>query len=349
MDMLSRIFFEIANRFLGIASKFLMSNDAKKEKIKQLIDDGVTKIKVQLYDEAIKCFEEAIRLDPRSLGAHLAMIQGLREKGKDLEALSWGKWALTLADSAPKRAKVYLLLGSTALDTFKRSHALEHAKQSLDFYQLALEEDPMDLRPMWNSVETHMEIFLADWADEVTQVKHRKDAERGLRYLDKSLMRRNDASLAARFVREGETIEKRLSERAMSVPEFNEGLGRLRIYAKAREDLHNLERIVDRSDDDGKGFRRKILAYVMAAVGSCVLGVLLSAMSVAEGAQTYQIETWQVEYTCSQSTEMTPRVDQVFVLKGDDAFEVSIVDLDWDEIKRLGTVDPDWEEMKKFV
>lgn len=345
MEGLSRFLFEISGRLLKSTDKFLMCNDAKKESIKQLIDKGALKVEAGLPDEAIKCFEEAIRLDPKSFGAHLAMIEGLRAKGKDLQALSRGGFALALADSSLKRKTAYLLLGSTALDTFRRSLDLDHANQSLGFYQLALEEEPMELRAVWNSVETHIEVVCADRVDDVIRMKHRKNIEGRLTYLDKSLTQLNDASLAARFVKEGEKIQKRLSERAMSVPEFSEGLGRLRIHAEASENLQNLRRVIDSSDDNGKRFRRKVLPWILAAafLGA---GVLVNA---AQGAETSQIKAWQVEYTCSQPTEVTPRVDQVFVLAGNDALEVATVDLDWDEMKRLATVDPDWEEMKKFV
>lgn len=348
IESLARFLFEISGRFLGSPANFLMCNDAKKESIKQLIDDGAMKIKAKLYDEAIKCFEEGIRLDPKSLGAHLAMIEGLRAKGKDLEALSEGGFALALADSSLEKKTVYLSLGSTALDTFKLSFALDHANQSLGFYQLALKEDPTELRAMWNLVETHIEVFCADRLDEDIRMEHRKEMQRGLAYLNEALTGQNNASLARLFVKEGERIQKRLSERAMSVLEFNEGLDSLRMHEEAWEDLQNLQRIVDSSDDNGKGFRRKVLAYVMAAV-FFVSGVLLSVMSVAEAAETSQIETGQVEYTRSQPTEVTPRIDQVFVLEGNDELEVATVDLDWDEMKRLATVDPDWEEIKKLV
>ena len=277
------------------------------------------------------------------------MLEGLRAKGKDLEALAKGGFALALADSSSKRKIIYLVIGSTALDAFRRSLALDHANQSLGFYQRALEEEPMELRAVWNSVETHIEVVCAEGLDEVVRMQHRKDMEKRLAYLDKSLTQRNDASLAARFVKEGERIQKRLSERAMSVPEFSEGLGRLRMHAEAREDLQNLQRIVDSSDDDGKVFfRRKVFAYGRLAV-FFVSGVLWLVMSNAEGAETNQLETYQGEYTRSQPLDVTPQIDQVFVLGLDDELEVATVDPDWDEIKRLATVDPDWEEIKKLV
>ena len=322
------------------------NKENKKEWIKKLIEDGARKIDAGHYDEGLKCFEKAIRLNPKSFGAHLAMTRGLREKGKDLQALTCGGIALGLANSSLERKLVYLELGTASLDAFKHSHFLEHANQSLDYYQLALEEDPTELRAVWNSIETHIEVVLACRSNDDMRVKHEKEVARKLTCLDESLMQQNDASLAARFFMDGKRIQRRLSERATSIPKFSEEIERLRMHAEVNEDLQNLQRHADCSNDGDKWHIKRGLAYVFVAVLWVVAGVL---MNPAEGAETSQIETCQVEHTRSQPIEVTTCTGQAFGSVDDDEANVATVDPNWDEMKLLATVDPDWEEIKNLA
>ena len=183
MANLEEVLFETANRLIQSVDKLPKYDDNKRGRVIELIDDGARKIKAELYDEAIACFEEAIHLSPRSFGAYLSMIRGFREKGKDLEALSWGGFTLALADTSQKRTLVYLLMGSAALDTFRLSLAIEHANQSLAFYQLALKESPTAFFAVWNSIETHIEVVCVDTMDDITHRKHRRYIKNKLTYL----------------------------------------------------------------------------------------------------------------------------------------------------------------------
>ena len=108
------------------------------------------------------------------------------------------------------------------------------------------------------------------------------------------------------------------------------------------------QQVVDSSDDDSKGLKKKVLAYILAST-FLVTGDLVSVMSGAEGGETSQIETYQVEDTHSQPIEVRAQIDQVFALEVDGQLEVVTVDPQWDEMNRLATVDPDWEEVKKLA
>lgn len=349
MANLDETLLETALRLLQNVEKLPIYRDDKKERIRQLIRDGAKKIKAQLYDEAINCFEEAILLNPRSLGTHLAMIKGFRAKGKDLEALSWGGFALALANTRDERKTIYLLLGSTALDTFKLSLALDHANQSLDFYQLALEEDPTELRAVWNSVETHIEIVCAKRLEETIRIKHKMYVEKKLLYLNDSLMRKMNVSLARKFIEEGEKIEKRLNQKSISVPEFSDGFGRLRMLMEDDEIYQDLtQEFVDSPESYDKGAARKILAYILATVISTSMLSLMSGD--ARGAEPFsQVETYETDDVRSQPMEEISRIERVFALGVNGELEVVTVDPDWDEVELLATVDPDWDEVEKFL
>ena len=347
MENLEEVLVESALLLLRNLDELPKYDGRNQEQVKKFIDDGAQKIKAKLYDEAIHCFEEAIRLSPRSFGAHLAMIKGFREKGKDLEALSWGGFALALADTREKRKLAFLLMGSAALDTFKLSRAIDHANQSLVFYRLALEEDPTELRAVWNSIETHIEVILSDQLDDVTRLRHRRNIENKLVYLNETFSRSGDVSLPSRFVVEGEKIERRLREKAVTVPEFNEGLFKLRSHVQSGDDIQMANHYVGEADNS-QGLRTKIRAYVLMLA---ILSALPSSSGDAHASANATIPGTPalIEEVAKEPIYGNPKVDRVFVPRSGSQLEVAVVDPDWDEIKELAVVDPDWEEMKKFA
>ena len=348
MVELSKMLAETAMRLLRSVQELPQYDDAKRERVKELIADGAKKIQAELYDEAIRCFEEAIRLNPRSLGAHLAMIRGLKCKGSDLEAMSWGGFALALADTGAKRSLVYLLLGSTALDTFKISHSLDHAQQSLGLYYRASHEQPTEYRAVWNAVETHMEILFLHPSDELLRKKHTNEIRKKMGYLSSTFTQTPNHSLASRFVQEGEKILKRSDKTQMSIPEFVSGLNEIRKHAGVLEDdVQSLSHRVDGSDHDSRGLRKKVLAYVLAS--ALLAGSMYFGMDHASGAEGSRGGSVQVEQLDSNSSERERRPPIVFRLGTGNQIETASLDPDWQEIEELATVDPDWDEMKQFA
>lgn len=347
MENLKEILFETADLLLQSVDKLPKYDDKTTGRVVELIDDGAKKIKAELYDEAIACFEAAIRLSPRSFGAYLSMIRGFREKGKDLEALSWGGFTLALADTSQKRTLVYLLMGSAALDTFKLSLAIEHANQSLGFYQIALEEDPTELRAIWNSIETHVEVVCVDSMDDITHMKHRRFIENKLTYLNDQFTRSDNPTLATAFVVDGEKIQERLREKKISIHEFDEGCNKLRSHAGGSDEIHHMSRELE-SKSGHVGLRKKVLIYVIASA-MLAGGGFFATIVGAEGAEKTTGAIQQIESSRDERIGGNPNIDRVFAPGPDDQLEVVVVDPTWDEMKQLATVEPSWDEFKALA
>ena len=344
-------------RLIELTSQLPIFEDKKTERVKELIGEGGKKIAAGLFDDGIRCFEEAIRIKPRSFGGHLAMIDGYRKSGRDLEAISWGGFALSYAKSKAERGLVYGLLGSTALETFRLSGLLGHADQSLTFYHLALNENPTDLRPVWNAVETHLEILLGEIRNESTKAKHREEIMRKMTYLIATLEKSPNVTLVRKFVIEGERMERRLKENALVLSEFSKGFIALKNIANRGDSIQEISQLSG-SEVEGKdqANRKKILAYVLASA-LLVSGGLYSIFNEAEGADLNLQNHYEQVLSVGNTPEKTevlhsdnrPQTENVFALSSDNNLEVATVDPDWEEMKKFATVDPDWEEMKKYA
>ena len=344
-------------RLVELVAQLPTFEDKRTERVRQLIGEGGEKIAAGLFDDGIRCFEEAIRIKPKSFGAYLAMIDGYRKSGKDLEAISWGGFALSHAKSNTERGLVYILMGSTALDTFRLSGFPGHADQSLAFYRQALNENPTDLRPVWNAIETHLEVIVREVSNEISEADHKEEMKRKLSYLIATLEKTPNSTLVAKFVIEGEKMERRLKENKLTLSEFSEGFLALKKIANRGNSVQEMSRLHGGEVEEENGAnKKKILAYVLASF-LLASGAVFSILNDAEGADQGVPHHYEEVLPGGSTSEKTEalhsdrgaQTENVFALSNDNNLEVATVDPDWEEMKKFATVDPDWEEMKKYA
>ena len=126
------------------------------DEVKELLKRGGEQIQDERYEDAVRSFEEASKLDPQNVSAKIRLLKVYKHQGKDLTALVIGGGALNLAVEPKAQSQVFCFLGDICVNIFESTKSLVHIEEAISFYNNAMDANAGNIHPLWNRAQAYM-------------------------------------------------------------------------------------------------------------------------------------------------------------------------------------------------